>query len=592
MVGYLPIGLLSVLATGVTAVLVARRFAAPTAKLLAGVCVCLVTVAVSQVLVLTPSPLRAALTATTGVGLPGDYWVAVALGLTFPAGGLWLLFSIQYTGRGSKLRRQVGALTAAVIGSFYASAVYIVFQTDGGQSVASLVAGLFASGLFFISPLASLGTVLVVEAALRRNAVPLWEGVTLAAGGVLFVYAPIVAFNLDMPVMVPTFLIGASLAFGIAVERYPVFETLPLARIAARDRLVNETEDAVVLVDDQTRVVELNPAAGSLFGIDSADAPQQSLHEVFPAAPPPAELAAADTPSTFRLGGRRLEVTASRVVGEYRASVGHLLVCRDVTDRQRRDRRLRVLTRFLTETVERRAVAVVDQMDRLADSERATAEVREDTPLTAVAEDIRQTTALLDRLAATTRRLDRALSTRGSGPSDVGTLAREFVAEREHVTLTVEGSGSETTAAVDSEVLLAVLDLLLEDLLARGVSTLQLTVRPSRDPGPVIELRGEPSPSGDGRETGQGAVVGPPGDRDGTMSQPASRTEPAVVLSRLALEHARGTVEQRDETSLRIQLRADSPGAASSTVSDDGRGDVNPGTRAETRSGNKEEEPR
>ncbi len=590
MSGYLPIGLLSVLATGVTAVLVARRFAAPTAKLLAGVCVCLVTVAVSQVVVLTPSPLREALTATTGVGLPGDYWVAIALGLTFPAGGLWLLFSIQYTGRGSRLRRQVGALTVAVIGSFYAGAVYVVFQTDGGQSVATLVAGVFASGLFFVSPLASLGTVLVIEAALRRNAVPLQEGVTLAAGGVLFVYAPIVAFNLDMPVAVPTFLIGASFAFGIAVERYPVFETLPRARIAARDRLFNETDDAIVLVDDQTRVVELNPAAESLFGIDSADTLQRSLHEVFPAAPPPAELAAADTPSVFRLGGRRIEVTTSRVVGEYGASVGHLFVCRDVTDRQRRDRRLRVLTRFLAETVGQRAVGVVDQVDRLTDSERGASGVRDDAPSTAVAEDIRQTTALLDRLAATTRRLDRALSTRGSGPSDVETLARDFAAERAQVTLTVEGAGSETTAAVDSEVLLAVLDLLLEDLLTRGVSSLQLTVRPSRDPGPVIELREEPSPSGDGRETGQDAV-GPSDDRGGTMSQSASRTEPAIVLSRLALEHAGGTVEQRDERSLRIQLRTDSPGATSSLVSDDGRGDGTSGTQARTRPEKKEEEP-
>jgi hypothetical protein len=395
-----------------------------------------------------------------------------------------------------------------------------------------------------------------------------------------------------MPVAVPTFLIGASLAFGIAVERYPVFETLPLARIAARDRLVNETDDAIVLVDDQTRVVELNPAAESLFGIDSADTPQRSLHEVFPAAPPPAELAAADTPSVFRLGGRRIEVTTSRVVGEYGASVGHLFVCRDVTDRQRRDRRLRVLTRFLAETVGQRAVGVVDQVDRLTDSERGASGVRDDAPSTAVAEDIRQTTALLDRLAATTRRLDRALSTRGSGPSDVDTLAREFAAERAQVTLTVEGTGSETTAAVDSEVLLAVLDLLLEDLLVRGVSSLQLTVRPSRDPGPVIELREEPSPSGDGRETGQDAAVGPSGDRGRPVSQSASRTEPAIVLSRLALEHAGGTVEQRDETSLRIQLRTDSPGATSSLVSDDGRGGGTSGTRARTQPGEREEEPR
>lgn len=551
-----PLVGLALVASTVATLVVARRLAAPTAKPLLGVCVFLLATVVSQAIVLVPSPLRRALQTATGVVLPGDYWLVVVLALTLPACGLWLLFAIQHTGRGDRLRRQVAVVLVAVIGLCYGAAIVAGLSDGGGSGVSSLT-GVLASGLFFTSPFASLGALLIVETALRRNALPFGEAALLAGGSLLFIYGPVVAFNLDRPLAVPVSVCGAASLLAITVRRYPVFETLPGARITARDRLVEEIDDAVTLIDQRGRVVDLNVAAESLLDLDATSVDRRRLDEVVPACPAVTELAAASGPTTIRRGQTALEVVANPVHDERQIPVGYLVVWRDVTERRRRERRLRLLTQFLTETVGERTATVAELARRLARTDER-ADDTEGATASGVPAEIRDTTDSLARLVGATRRVERALSGHETGPCDLGAVLQRRVAERDGVTSHVDRAAeSETgpTVAADPSVVDAVVELLVEEQLAQHPEGLELHLGPSGESGSTIEL----TPASTRRDAGHGP------EAESGASTSAAVDAPTIELSRLALEHAGGSVEQHADGSVAVVFEGPASRAAALT---------------------------
>ncbi len=550
--GYLLAGLLAVCSTSVATAVIVRRRSAPTARLLGGVTVCLLLLAVSQVAV----SVRSGGVARSGI-VSESVWLAATLGVTFAADALWFLFCVRYTGRGSRLWSQVVGLVGGVVGLFYLGAALVALQLPFGQSVADGVATVFLGGLFFLSSLATFGSILILETAVRRNAVPVREGLTLAGGASLFVYAPIFAFNLNRPVLVPALSFGASALLAVAVTRAPVFELLPTARITARDRLIDEMDDAVVLVDERARVVELNAAAQSAFDVDAAT--RQRLQTVVSGVPDPATLATEADAFQLQLDDRRLSVTASRVVGEYGTLVGYLLVCRDVTKQQRRDRRLRVLTRFLTGTVGERTKTVARNADRMAAGEQP---VR-------LARGISETTESLKRRVSATRRLERALSERAVASCDLDEVLRTVADDRRRVRLAV--ADTDTTVSVGAEMVQGVFTLLLETRLESTTDSVRVCVR-SQAGDLVVELantqesdrdRTPESPSATGvPAVDQESPVG--GGETDTAASPAGQTtvdthstpdgKPTITLSRLVLEQVGASLERPTDDVLLVRF--------------------------------------
>jgi PAS domain-containing protein len=550
---YTLVSVAALLATSVTTVVVGRRRSAPGATPLFVLCALLVVTVASQLLLNVPSSVRAAVVEALSLQFPGEYWVALSLGLGIPINGLWLFFAVGYTGRGTRLRRQVAAVVAVAVASCYLLAGYAVVRAGPDEPpVITVVLSLF-TGMFFISALASLGSVLVLEAALRRNSIPLREGVALTGGSFLFIYAPAIGVNLDRPVAVPMLLFGAAVSLGLAVRQYSLFETLPAARIAARDRLVDSITEAVLLVDEQARVVDLNPAAAQLFDGADTETQRQPLADVLPEPPDPADLAESGEPTRLRTGRTRLEVTATEVAGEYSESVGYLLVGRDVTEQRRRERRLRVLTQFLAETVCERTATVAGQADLLAANGE---DPPEGTDTSALAGEIRRTTASLKQFVATTRRIERSLSESNGATSDLVAVTRQVATEEDNVSLAAE-TDEQLTVAVDSSVLRAVLDLLVAERLDRGSEQVRITVRSSPDSTANIALRAEPA---DPRNR---PAQPPPQPVTGDRSRIA---DPVLELCRLALEHGDGTIEHSADDSLHVRFQT---GASSAALSGD-----------------------
>jgi PAS domain-containing protein len=375
---------------------------------------------------------------------------------------------------------------------------------------------------------------------------------SLAFGGFLFIYAPAIGGNLDRPIVIPTLVFGAAVLVIFAVRQNSLFDTLPAARIAARDRLVDSINEAVLLVDTQGRVVELNPMAKQLFDVARSDVNRQPLSEVIPDVPAPADLVGSGDPFRLQADRKRIELTASEVTGEYSNSVGYLLVCRDVTEQRRRERRLRVLTQFLAGTIGERTTTVARQADQLAD----TAHRSGDDSTSALAREIRQTTESLKEFTTTARRIERLLSDPDAEPTDIVAVTRESTTARAHASLTAEHDES-VVVAVDSAVLRAVLDLLIAERLEQGSDHVEITLQSSdtRDTRLTLDFSSSAGPD--------------PHQADETAAEQDSTADPIYALCRLALEHADGELSRPHDDCLQIVFRTDSSTAPEATSAED-----------------------
>lgn len=529
-------GVLAAGVTGYFTLVMWRQRREPTARPLLAVAALAFLGAVGHLVATVPNPLRQALRTSVWAGAGGPLWLGLAHLVVMLAGGFWFLFALRYTGRGGRLVPR----TAAAIGLFWLAVLAVarfgeVSSPPEAPPRAAFELALML-GMYLMAVLTVVGALLVLTTSLQRNAVRFREGVALAGGAVALAFSPIAGTVLLRASAVPVLVLAAAGLFVLAVRRYPAFEAPPVARIAGRDRLIEELDDPFLVVDRADRIQDLNPAAERYFDVARADVIGESLDAVLPSDVDPAEMAATESPETVRLSaGRRLAVSANRITDARDRCFGHLLVCRDVTDRRRRERRLGLLNQLLTGAVSDRMRSVASDAADVAsrgDDDRA-----DDAVLRRTGARIRaQSTELLE-LVARTREVERVLAEGAAGPADVGSVVREVVADvaaGADVDPDVVTAG-ETAAAVDAAVLETVLELLVTDAVERGREHVEVAAVDGAD-GPEIRIRDD-RPLADG--SGEGG-------RDDAEREPRSvRTELRVEMARLTADHVGATVSTR-----------------------------------------------
>jgi PAS domain S-box-containing protein len=273
-----PYAIPSALAAGIglaLAVLVYRRRAARGAKALFGLTLCVAGWSLGNVLQLLSVEPAAIL-----------FWTQVQyIGiLTLPL--VWLVFACQYAQRDRWITRRV--LLALALAPLFGVAVIFTNAWHGWMwtSVTPVVRDGFATlsyerGLFWwlvvvmAYPAILVGSVVVVLAVLRsptlyrRQVAVILVGVVAPwVASVLFVLGvtPLVDFT-------PFAFSLTGLAFVWALFRYRMLDVVP----AARDAVIENMSDAVIVLDAQNRIVDLNPAAQRLTGADAVGRPMQGL---------------------------------------------------------------------------------------------------------------------------------------------------------------------------------------------------------------------------------------------------------------------------------------------------------------------------
>jgi signal transduction histidine kinase len=146
--------------------------------------------------------------------------------------------------------------------------------------------------------------------------------------------------------------------YAIALVRFRMFELIPVAR----GTVFEQMPDGVLVLDRLQRVVDLNPAAGTMLGPAGERARGRPARELLPSLPdlggPPAD---GEAPIEVTLGGpadpRHCELRASLLEHRGGYLLGYLLVLHDVTERKKADSRM---------VDQQRALATLRERDRVA----------------------------------------------------------------------------------------------------------------------------------------------------------------------------------------------------------------------------------
>jgi len=285
----------------------------------------------------------------------------VVLGL-LPAA--WLVLVLEYVGEGRWLTRsRLAALTVeplAMVGLlaarpdlFHADVAtvtagnYLVFDATFGP--AFYVHFIYAYLLFLVGAALLVKVLFVAESLYRTQATALLAALSLP----LIAKAAYLVGSFG-PVTDPTsigFLFTGLVIAGTILKRQ-LLELVPAAREVARDEVLENMDDRVIVLDDSDRVADINPAAADLVDCQEDEAIGRPIDELLaPAAELlsgiDAEQAQAQLSIETDAGVRYFDVRVSTLERAPGAVAGRLVSLRDVTEKRQQRQRLDVLNRLL-----------------------------------------------------------------------------------------------------------------------------------------------------------------------------------------------------------------------------------------------------
>jgi signal transduction histidine kinase len=385
----------------------------------------------------------------------------------------WLVFSVQYTGTYTRVRRRTIALLSlplvALAGIVFVSALGINVNSVALQTIGSLAT---VDVLF----LAIIGVYLVVRTTHEYGHLSLTQGVCLGTSAIL----PLLVLNIT-PVLLNDVSLAAAAAgysFGfalpcglliVALFRYEVFESTPAAGTVGEQAIARETEDLIVVVDGNERVIKLNPKAAEEFGVSPTEPLGEPLSDLLGATRPELnEMETYERSSGVRR--QQFDPDVSTFSDQHDRELGHIVSLHDVTERELRKQRLEVLNRVLRHNL-RNNVDVI----------KSNAEVLAENGHDDRAEAIIDSADGLADLGHKARSIDRFVSRRlHETERDLVTVLEEVLADRKRRTngdARIELTGPETALLVtDWEALTAALDSAVGNAIQHTDTTVEISL--------------------------------------------------------------------------------------------------------------------
>jgi len=308
-------------------------------------------------------------------GLRRLFEIPIWLGINF-IGVSFLAFALEYTGRGGLLRSRwmaglVGlqALHTLVVATnplhhiawsdYHVEPVFgaaTVVYTHGPWLFANVTGVILATaaGVFFLSDtFASYGPLYRTQTAAVALS-PLLPGLAFLFW--LLQVGPVWQLNVT-PLTFPVHLAFDAYAFFSR----NMFEVTPAARRAGERAAIDDLGTAVLIVDDDERVVELNSEARRVLGIGKEAALGRPLEEYLPTVGP--ETGSGSISLTTDGSRREYAVTTSPIEDGGGTRIGGTVVLQDVTEERRREQRLAVLNRVLRHNLRNDLTVVAGYFD-------------------------------------------------------------------------------------------------------------------------------------------------------------------------------------------------------------------------------------
>ncbi|MBN1302938.1 MAG: PAS domain S-box protein [Anaerolineales bacterium] len=286
------------------------------------------------------------------------FWAAVTLVHSSLVSPLWLIFSIRFTGLDKWFsRRRIAALFIIPVITIimiltHPFQKYLWTSFEYVRIGYLLEANIGLGFWFWVHVTYSYILVLIGTGVLFRNYIRTFtfyrRQSTLMVLGAL---APLVLNLIKLSKLFPGFTrdftsVGfavASIAFGVAVVRYRLFDLRPVAR----DAIINSMDDAAISINMRGQVVDINPAGQQLVNLTANEALGMQIESIFPEWTTWIEHVETSK-------GMRVEVTLekgdllfwfdmhySQLIDERGQQSGYLIVLRDITDLKQAEDSLR-----------------------------------------------------------------------------------------------------------------------------------------------------------------------------------------------------------------------------------------------------------
>lgn len=361
----------------------------------------------------------------------------------------WNVFAFRYAGRGTLVTRRrilaVGVLVGAAAAVVGAEATGLIGPEPGQSLIPSLVV-LTSVVLLGLLAVLFVSTGLVLLAAYRHG------GLSSATGVVVVFPVTVVTLSgqvsgqvepLSPYLLAAAHLFVATVGFALAVTRYDVLTVRAGTNTLGERAVVDDMDEAVLVVDRRGDVVRTNREAERLFG---PDVEGTAVGDAIGATVP--DLCERNSIERWtRAGYRRFDPRVSTVTAGDR-EVGRTVTLLDVTDREIRRQRIQVLNRILRHNI-RNELDVIKTRAELAtdegrDVEKQVAAIRD------AADD-------LERLSASARRVE-TLMARAEGTderTDLAALVESVVdgVTKEYPNATVSVDVPDRTVSLDADLL-------------------------------------------------------------------------------------------------------------------------------------------
>ncbi|SFS92371.1 sensor histidine kinase [Halostagnicola kamekurae] len=292
------------------------------------------------------------------------------IGIVIP--GVWVMYALSYTGRGTGLTRWRVAMFLGIALPLVLSAA-ILFVDLPRTVLEGLLASFLGTEIMLLFGLFIYGTYLLLGHGWNHARISKLQIAAVISAVAAPYYAGGAGSSDPIADGVTVGLLVSGGLFAVAVRRYPVMTGFPKADHVARTHVVEALQEAVIVLDWEDHVLDANATTAELFDRSTASMISDPIHSVVDGLDGTDLSAGATGTVTLQTtkGRRRFQYSVSAVndaeVDGGADAVARTVLLRDVTDRQTREQRLSVLNRVLRHNVRNELDVILAYADRIDD---------------------------------------------------------------------------------------------------------------------------------------------------------------------------------------------------------------------------------
>lgn len=258
-----------------------------------------------------------------------------------------LVFTLEYTGRERFVRPPVlAALSIEPVLVLFFAVVNPgnLFFTLSGDAVEWGIA--FWIHVVYAYAILAVTTALIFDLLYRSRSLYRGQSAALLVGtfaawiaNVVYIFGPI-EFDTS-----PIGFLVAGILYGVAIVRYRLTDVVPIAR----DRVLETVSDGIFVVNDEDRLIDINPEGRRILRIVGVDDGGQLIGRPFPSLVdgtaflyPYEEITSRDEETSVEVStaANHFQVIATPIDDGRDRHVGWLLIAHDITQRNRHEERL------------------------------------------------------------------------------------------------------------------------------------------------------------------------------------------------------------------------------------------------------------